>query len=118
VCRAGVCVDDPCRLIVCPAGTACNEEGQCLEEQTNPNGDGGPGDDSGVDGGGVPVVDASGRDVSVVDGTQGLPDDMSVSAAGGGGCACSVDSQGRGGAALFLLFFGVVALLARRRKQR
>ena len=120
LCRDGVCVDDPCRLIVCPDGTECDEKGQCREDQTNPNADAGPGDDSGVDGGGIPV-DASGSDASVVDAAEVSSYDVSVSAGGGGGCACktatSPVSGGAGTGALWLLL-GVLALGWSRRRRR
>jgi hypothetical protein len=85
VCRDGVCVDDPCRLIVCPQGSVCDSRGQCVEEtQQQPDGgvvdaavtDGGPGQDAAGDGGDG-------------DGSTG-PQDMSVTAGGGGGCTCEI----------------------------
>ena len=86
VCRHGSCIDDPCRLIVCPSGSQCDERGQCVSSEPVEQ-DGGVSDSGTGRDGGPNQRDASVLDAAVGDGQVG-PKDFSVSASGGGGCAC------------------------------
>jgi hypothetical protein len=125
VCRDGQCVDDPCRLTVCPSGAVCDERGQCVDENTNPDPDGG------VDDGGLTdaaVTDSGPQtDASVVDGaTTAPPQDYSATAGGGGGCTCratgalsrSAALLGTAAHALWLLLAVLAGLIWRTRPSR
>ncbi len=111
ICRDGRCVDDPCRLIVCPSGATCDSRGQCIDNQVVPT-DAGPGQDARIDAAVVPTDAASQEDAAAFDADQ--PEDFTVSAAGGGGCACRNASSHP--TPLFWLGLVLLGLWVRRRK--
>ena len=112
VCRHGSCIDDPCRLIVCPSGSQCDERGQCVSSEPVEQ-DGGVSDSGTGRDGGQNQRDASVLDAAAGDGQVG-PKDFSVSASGGGGCACHASGSSRMPWLPFI-FAGLFFVLRRRR---
>jgi MYXO-CTERM domain-containing protein len=77
-CVAGICVDDPCRLIRCPGGTRCVPwEGSCEHV-------GGEVPDGGIPDGGNVTPDLSGPEGLRDGGLTGAPDLWGFSAPGAG----------------------------------